>query len=211
VDTLQQFPGRFVGVIFPSARTTDAEFERLHGLGVRGVRFVSRGRAKNLPQIDADVAARIKPLDWPIHFYPTGTDLLEYADALLALPCDKLVLDHFGGVPAAMGIDQPAFKCLLQMLDTGRVWVKLSGPMRCTKEEPPYPSVTPLAHALVAHAPERMVWGSDWPHVNMVGRTMPNDGDLIDLVREWVPDDSVREQIFVTNPRTLYGAEELPS
>jgi predicted TIM-barrel fold metal-dependent hydrolase len=211
VDTLRQFPDRFVGVIFPSARTTDEEFERLHGLGVRGVRFVSRGRAKNLPQIDAGVAARIKPLDWPIHFYPTGTDLLEYADELLALPCDKLVLDHFASVPAAMGVDQPAFKCLLRMLDTGRVWVKLSGPMRCTKEEPPYPSVTPLARALVAHAPERMVWGSDWPHVNMVGRTMPNDGDLIDLVRDWVPDDRVREQIFVANPRTLYGAEGLPS
>ena len=84
------------------------------------------------------------------------------------------------------------------------MWVKLSGPMRCTLEEPPYLSVVPLARALVRHAPERLVWGSDWPHVKMTGRTMPNDGDLIDLLLEWAPDEAVRKKILVDNPAKLY-------
>ena len=91
------------------------------------------------------------------------------------------------------------------MLDTGRVWVKLSGPMRCTKENYPYPEVTPLAHALVRHAPERLVWGTDWPHVNLDGREMPNDGDLLDLLAEWVPDGATRDRILVDNACALYG------
>jgi len=205
VHTLEQYPDRFRGVIFPSAQTDDKELARLHALGVRGVRFVSKRRAKNLPLIQPEVAARVKQFDWPVHFYPHGPDLLEYADALLALDSDLIVLDHFASIPAEGGTDQPAFRKLLEMIDTGRVWVKLSGPMRCTREEPPYPSVTPLARALVAHAPERMLWASDWPHVNMVGRTMPNDGDLLDLLADWAPDEAVRERILVTNPEHLYG------
>jgi predicted TIM-barrel fold metal-dependent hydrolase len=203
--TLTQYPDRFRGVIFSSQQTTDAEFARLHKMGVRGLRFVSDRRAKNLPRIQPEVAARVKALKWPIHFYPHGTDLLEYADALLALDSDLIVLDHFASIPAAGGLDQPAFKKLLQMVDTGRVWVKLSGPMRCTMEEPPYPSVTPMARALVQHAPERMMWASDWPHVNMVGRTMPNDGDLLDLLAAWAPSEADRQKILVDNPEALYG------
>jgi 2-pyrone-4,6-dicarboxylate lactonase len=77
--------------------------------------------------------------------------------------------------------------------------------MRCTAQNLPYPSVTPLAHALVRHAPERLVWGTDWPHVNLDGREMPNDGDLLDLLAEWVPDTATRTKILVDNPCTLYG------
>jgi 2-pyrone-4,6-dicarboxylate lactonase len=79
--------------------------------------------------------------------------------------------------------------------------------MRCTMEEPPYPSVTPMARALVQHAPERMMWASDWPHVNMVGRTMPNDGDLLDLLAEWAPSEADRQKILVDNPEKLYGGD----
>ena len=203
--TLAAYPDRFRGVIFPSASTTDEELARLHRLGVRGLRFVSDRRARNLPRIQPEVAARVKALDWPVHFYPHGTDLLEYADALLALDSHKIVLDHMAGIPAEGGVAQPAFLRLLRMLDTGRVWVKLSGPMRCTLEEPPYPSVVPLAQALVRHAPERMVWASDWPHVNMRDRTMPNNGDLLDLLATWAPDAAVRRRILVDNAEALYG------
>jgi predicted TIM-barrel fold metal-dependent hydrolase len=129
---------------------------------------------------------------------------VDYADKLLALP-NTIVLDHFASVPAGAGVDQAAFKTVLRMLDTGRVWVKLSGPMRCTKQNYPYPEVTPLAHALVRHAPERLVWGTDWPHVNLDGREMPNDGDLLDLLAEWVPDGATRDRILVDNACALYG------
>lgn len=203
-DTLERFPDRFAGVIFPSPVTTDAEFERLHKLGVRGVRFVSARRAKNLPLIQPEVVSRVKHLRWPIHFYPHGEDILEYAQALLDLDSDRIVLDHFASVTAEKGVNQPAFRKVLELLDTGRFWIKLSGPMRCSKEEPPYPSVTPMARALVKHAPERMLWASDWPHVNMVGRVMPNDGDLLDLLAEWAPDEADREKILVANPTQLY-------
>ena len=115
------------------------------------------------------------------------------------------MLDHFASIPAAGGVDQPAVKAVLRMLDTGRVWLKLSGPMRCTLENLPYPSVTPLARAFVKHAPQRMVWGSDWPHVNLNGSEMPNDGDLFDLLAEWVPDESLRNRILVQNANELYG------
>jgi predicted TIM-barrel fold metal-dependent hydrolase len=80
--------------------------------------------------------------------------------------------------------------------------------MRCTKEDFPYPSVTPLARALVAHAPERLVWGSDWPHVNMQGRVMPNDGDLLDLLLDWAPEQAVRDRILGENARRLYDFPE---
>ena len=88
---------------------------------------------------------------WHVQFYPHGTDIIDYADSLLALP-NTIVLDHFASIPAAGGVDQPASRRVLRMLDTGRVWLKLSGPMRCTGEYP-YPAVTPLARALVAMRP----------------------------------------------------------
>jgi 2-pyrone-4,6-dicarboxylate lactonase len=115
------------------------------------------------------------------------------------------VLDHFASIPAAGGVDQPAMKTVMRMLDTGRVWLKLSGPMRCTLENVPYPSVTPMARALVKHAPERLVWGSDWPHVNLDGREVPDDGDLVDLLLDWVPDEKTRNRILVDNANKLYG------
>jgi len=94
---------------------------------------------------------------------------------------------------------------LRRLLDTGRVWVKLSGPMRCMPGDFPYPAVTAIARALVAYAPERLVWGSDWPHVNMDGRAMPNDGDLVDLIPEWIVPEAAQRQILVDNPNRLYG------
>jgi predicted TIM-barrel fold metal-dependent hydrolase len=151
-----------------------------------------------------ETASRAHEHGWHVQFYPHGTDIVEYADKLLALP-NPIVLDHFASIPAAGGIDQPAMKAVFRMLDTGRVWLKLSGPMRCTSEKVPYPSVRPMAHAFVRHAPERRVWGSDWPHVNLDGREMPNDGDLLDLLLEWVPDEAIRNHILVDNASALYG------
>lgn len=205
-DTLERLPERFLGVIFPSLEMPSAEWARLHGLGVRGVRFVSDKRAPNLPRLDSRLAGKAHDMGWPIHFYPHGEDILVYGDQLLALPNEKIVLDHFAAVPAEKGTDQPAFRKVLEMLDTGRVWIKMSGAMHCTKEEFPYRPVTQNARALVKHAPERLVWCSDWPHVNMNNRVMPNDGDLFDLLGEWAPEEADRRMILVDNPRALYGA-----
>jgi len=203
-DALARFPHRFRGVALMPDEATHAEFEHLTKLGVRGLRFISAARGMKLPTINDGVAARAHVHGWHVQFYPFGTDIIDYADRLLALP-NTIVLDHFASIPAAGGVDQPAVKTVLRMLDSGKVWLKLSGPMRCTRTEYPYVEVTPLARALVAHAPERVVWGSDWPHVNMNDRQMPNDGDLVDLIAEWIPDEATRRRILVDNACTLYG------
>ncbi|MBA2960623.1 amidohydrolase family protein [Ramlibacter sp. MAH-25] len=203
-EVLEQHPGRFRGVALLPDDVSDAELRRLDGLGVRGARFVSPGHRGALPRLSPRLAARVAELGWHVQFYPAGDDLLQFADALAALPC-PVVLDHFAAIPAAGGTGQPAFQRLLRLLDSGRFWVKLSGPMRCTPGDYPYAPVTPLARALVAAAPQRLLWGTDWPHVNMNGRAMPNDGDLFDLLAEWVPDADVRARILVDNPRSVYG------
>jgi predicted TIM-barrel fold metal-dependent hydrolase len=203
-DVLTKYPKRFRGIALLRDDTPSSEIGRLTKLGVRGMRMMSHKRGQHVPNYSPKIAARVHEYGWHIQFYPHGTDIVEYADKLLALP-NQIVLDHFASIPAKGGIDQPAVTAVLKMLDSGRVWLKLSGPMRCTDEPPPYPSLTPLARVFVKHAPDRMVWGSDWPHVNLDGMVMPNDGDLLDLLAEWVPEAAVRNRILTQNPKALYG------
>jgi 2-pyrone-4,6-dicarboxylate lactonase len=209
-DVLERYPDRFRGVALLPAEVSRSEIARLDKLGVRGARFVSPQHGAHFPQLasSADMLKLIVDAGWHVQFYPHRTVLPQFREQLLALGTD-VVLDHFAHIPAEGGTEQPAFRCLLDMLDSGRVWVKLSGPMRCTLEEPPYPSLAPLAQALVRHAPDRLVWGSDWPHVNMAGRTMPNDADLLDLLLTWAAEESVRKKILVDNPRKLFRLDRV--
>lgn len=176
----------------------------MDAVGVRGVRFFSAARWKYLPRISTDTARRVGEFGWHVQFYPDVGDVVEYERPLLDLGV-PVVLDHLAAIPAAGGVDESALAAVLRMLDSGRVWVKLSGPMRCSPGDYPYADVTPIARKLAGHAPERMLWGSDWPHTNMVGRAMPDDGDLFDLLGEWVPDEGTRRRILVDNPMALYG------
>jgi predicted TIM-barrel fold metal-dependent hydrolase len=200
-DTLARFSERLRGIVLPREDLPTAEIRDLDALGVRGMRFISERRHGKLPRLDAALARRaFDAAGWQVHFYPKD-DLETLAPQLLGLP-NTVVLDHFGGIDADA---QPDLEALFLLLDSGRVWVKLSGPMRCTREDYPYAKVTPLARRLVAHAPERLIWGSDWPHVNMNDRAMPNDGDLVDLLEEWVPSERIRRQILSDNPARLLG------
>jgi predicted TIM-barrel fold metal-dependent hydrolase len=204
MDTLKRFPTYFRGVAVPPDHLSDAEIDEMTALGVCGVRFVSLVRGTHLSPILPKLAAAVAERGWHVQFYGHGGDIVDNVERLLALPND-IVLDHFGAINAEKGLDQPAFKTVLKLLDTGRVWVKLSGPMRCSRLGPPYADMTPYAHALVAHAPERLVWGTDWPHVNMNDQVMPNDGDLLDMMLDWVPDEAVRNRILVDNACKRYG------
>ncbi|MBM3527207.1 MAG: amidohydrolase [Alphaproteobacteria bacterium] len=203
-DVLAKHGKRLRGIALMPDDAPDAEFARLTALGVKGLRMMSVKRGAHVPHLNTETAARAHAHGWHVQFYPHGTDIVEYADKLLALKND-VVLDHFASLPAAGGVDQPAMKAVMRMLDSGRVWLKLSGPMRCTPGDFPYAPVTQLARALVRHTPERLVWGSDWPHVNMDGRGMPNDGDLLDMMLEWCPDEAVRNRILADNAKKLYG------
>ena len=201
--TLERFANRLRGIILPPTALPAAEMRRLDALGVRGMRFISPKRFSKLPALDEALARRaFDAAAWQVHFY-AGGDLGAHAARLKALP-NTVVLDHFGGIDADLGIDQPEFRTLLELLDTGKVWVKLSGPMRCTKTNFPYAALTPFARRLVQRMPERLLWGSDWPHVNMNDRPMPNDGDLLDLLADWVPDDSMQRKILEGNPAKLF-------
>jgi len=206
---LERHGDRLRGIMLPRDDLRADEILDLDRIGVRGVRMFGGpvGHEWNhLPRLNARIAGLAADRGWHVQYHSlTRDEIAGSADRLLAIP-GRIVLDHMGMFDPRLGLDQPAFQAVLRLLDSGRVWVKLSGPMRCAREEEyPYPRVIPFAQALARHAPERMLWGSDWPHVQMNGRIMPNDGDLVDLLAEWVPDEASRFRILADNPRQLYA------
>lgn len=202
--TLARHGDRLVGVALMPEDSPAAEFRRLGALGVRALRFVNPAHGGAVPPISEPNARRAADAGWHIHYYPHRDELAGDLAHLTGLPA-PVVIDHFGHLPAEGGIAQPGFSGLLRLLDGGQVWVKLSGPMRITAAEPPYAQVTPMARALVAHRPDRLLWGSDWPHINMNGRTIPHDADLLDLLLDWAPDPEDRRRILAENPARLFG------
>lgn len=204
---LSEHGGHFKGVALLPEDVTKQEMRELDDLGVVGLRFISPQHGGALPIISRRNAELCADMGWIVHHYPYRAGIIEDAPVLLDLPND-IVLDHFAHVDAHLGVDQPAVTQLLKLLDTGRVWIKLSGPMRCTLDEPPYSVINPIAQKLVAHAPERLIWGSDWPHLNMNGRTMTNDADLLDMMLDWVPDAATRNAILSTNALELYRFDQ---
>ena len=183
----------------------DSEIRRLDGAGMRGVRFRMTGKPELPWEMLPQMAARVAAHRWHIQFQMDGRELHTRLELLQSLPCN-LVIEHIGKFLEPVGIDHPGFQALLRLLDSGRVWVKLSGAYMMSKSGPPlYNDIGVLAKALVAHAPERMVWASDWPHPLATPQTLPDDAQLIDLLLEWAPDAKTRERILVDNPAALYG------
>ena len=116
----------------------------------------------------------------------------------------NIVLGHLGYMKTALGLEAPGFQALLRLIHAGKAWVKLTGPYRISGGPLPHADTVPFAHALLKANADRVIWGSDWPHVMHKGQT-PNDGELTDLLLDWVPDEAQREQVLVTNPARLYG------
>ncbi len=195
-------PARVIVVVPPD--TPDQELARLHADGVRGVRFIL-AHAGGLP-LDAleRLSARVKDMGWHLQLLLRPHHLVELEPRLARLPSD-FVIDHLGLVrPAEGGLEQPAFRALLHLVRGGRCWVKLTGAYRLSAEAPPYLDLVPFARALVEARPDRLLWGSDWPHAVFKGR-MPNTTDLFDLLIDWVPDETARRGILVENPARLFG------
>lgn len=192
------------GVAVIDAGASDALIERLHQAGVRGARFnfVFPG---GVPFSDAErLAERVAPLGWHLDFLLDVSTFEDLERRLSALAVPS-VLAHMGHAPAHHGLGHPGMQALLRLLRGGRTWVKLTGGERFTGEQAaPYGDVVPVARALVAAAPERCLWGTDWPHVQLKV-PMPNDGVLLDQLATWVPDSETRRAILVDNPARLYG------
>jgi len=196
--------GRYRGVALVRPLTTRAELDIFHAAGIRGARFNFLAHLGGGPSLDAmrAVLALVRPFGWHIAIHVTGPDLLRYADFIggIAAP---LVVDHMARPDIAEGPLGPTGTMLRRLLDSGRVWVKLSGADRLSKTGAPYGDAVPFAQALAVHAPERVLWGSDWPHVNLHG-PMPDDGALVDLLGAIAPSETLRAKLLVENPQAFF-------
>jgi D-galactarolactone isomerase len=191
------------GVATVPADVADAELERLTRAGVRGARFHLLPGGMLTWEALLPLAARLTPFGWHIQLQLDGRELPRYEAALSRLPV-PLVIDHNGKFLEPVATDHPAFKSLLRLLAGGNTWVKLSAPYETSRQGPPrYADVGALAGALVAAHPSRCVWASNWPHPGRDPR--PDSAALLDLLREWAPDEAIRHRILVDNPAQLYG------
>jgi len=205
-DAIAQSGGRYRGVANADGSFTGRLFEELHGAGFRGVRFNFVKHLGGMPDSGEfhRVIERIRPLGWHVDLHFDAADLPGHADLLRRLSV-PFILDHMGRVPTRAGLGQEPFRQLLDLArSTPTCWVKISGAERISSDGPPFTDAAPFAQALLAAAPDRILWGTDWPHPN-IARHMPNDGDLVDLVPLFAPDPALRRRILVDNPQRLYG------
>ncbi len=205
LDALAQLGANARGVAVLHPTVTDAELKKLDAGGIRGIRFSLGDAATAVTSIDMvePLGKRIAALGWHVQLHLPGDMIAQHADLLRRLPC-QIVIDHMGRFPPAVGTAHPAWKVILGLIDKGRAWVKLAGAYLNTQVGPPaYADATRVAQAFVQAAPERLVWGSDWPHPTEMNK--PDDALLFDLLAAWAMDEKTRHRILVTNPEVLYG------
>jgi len=194
----------FRGVAVVNTSVTDAELQRLHGLGIRGIRFnLAQAGATTLEMLEP-LSQRVDALGWHCQVNMPGDKIVAAADTFLRVR-GKLVFDHLAHCPQPGGVQSGTFKLIQRLLAQGNTWVKLSGAYADTVVGPPgYADASAVARAFAAAAPNRMVWGSDWPHPTEKLDKKPDDAVLFDLLTDWVPDEAVRKQVLVDNPAELY-------
>ena len=197
------------GVAVLADDVSEREIEELHEAGVRGARLnivdVKTGKGELPLDKIKRLAQRIAPFGWHIEFLMHVDEFPELDRMLADIPCE-FVFGHLGYVRSDKGTQTPGFQALLRLLRDGRAWAKFTGPYRISAGGLPHADTNAFAAALVAAAPDRLVWGSDWPHVKAAWDIpMPNDGDLFELLATWVPDADQRKKVLVDNPARLYG------
>jgi D-galactarolactone isomerase len=207
VDALAQLGANARGVAVVHPTVTDAELKSLNDAGIRGIRFSLGGpNAVVTWDMVEPLAKRVADLGWHLQFNVDGEQIVANADLFRRLPT-TMVFDHMGHPTLPAGPEHASVAIMRGLIDRGRTWVKLSGAYDNTKIGPPdYPDATKIAQAFVKAAPERLVWGSDWPHPSMQERPpLPNDALLFDLLGVWAGDEATRQRILVENPQNLYG------
>jgi 2-pyrone-4,6-dicarboxylate lactonase len=198
-------PNRARAVVAITMDISDDELAALDTSGVRGVRLNTDNKGGMPIEMNAipELAARIAPFGWHIEFLFPGKDIIELMPVFTGLEI-PMSIGHFAYQPATAGVAAPGFRALLELMRRGNTWMKISGANRVSATDlPPYDDVKPLAHALIEAAPERIMWGTDWPHPNKYVAN-PNDGDLVDAFADWVSDDRMRRKIMVDTPAAFY-------
>jgi predicted TIM-barrel fold metal-dependent hydrolase len=204
------------GVAVVGRETTKAQMDAMDKAGIRGIRVNLESNGVTDPAAAAanlDTAVGlIRDTRWHMQFFARLAVLAALKDKLAAMPMPA-VFDHFAGAKAALGPNQPGFDVVLDLVRSGKAYVKISGAYRASDEAPDYPKVAALARALIEANPDRIVWGSDWPHPGPPGKQSTDinqpfpvdDGRLLNLLAEWAPDPATRRKILVDNPARLYG------
>lgn len=206
LDAIASSGGAYRGTSIVETSITDAELRRLHEGGIRAARFnfVKHLESVPTPEDLNRMADRVKEMGWHLVVHLDAVDITELSPLLLGLPV-PFVIDHMARVKASEGLDQVPFKTLLELMQHESAWVKICGGERVSSSEPPFHDAIPFAQALIAAAPDRVLWGTDWPHPNV--RIMPNDGELVNLFGEYTSDPVVQKQILIDNPDRLYFYE----
>jgi predicted TIM-barrel fold metal-dependent hydrolase len=207
LDAIAQLGSEARGIAVIHPTITDAELKTLADGGICGIRFTQFDPKTATTTIDMiePLSKRVNDLGWHVQIHMRADQIAAAEDLWRRLP-SPIVFDHMGRLPQPEGVDAPAFTIIRRLIDDGHTWVKLSGAYIDTKTGTPgYADVTKVAQAYVKAAPERLVWGSDWPHPTEGADHKPDDAVLFDLLAEWVPDAGTRRRILVENPETLYG------
>jgi D-galactarolactone isomerase len=206
LDAIAQLAPNARGVAVVTPAVADAELKAMHAGGIRGIRFSLADPSSRAvtPEMVEPLARRVAELGWHVQFNMPGVMIDEMEAVLRRLPT-QMVFDHLANPPLPAGIEHSSHKIVRSLLDQGRAWVKVSGAYSNSKVGPPaYPEATTIAQAFVKAAPERLVWGSDWPHPGLPDNK-PDDALLLDLLAEWAPEETTRKRILVQNPEALYG------
>jgi predicted TIM-barrel fold metal-dependent hydrolase len=217
LDGMRQLgPKRARGVAVIGPATTKAQIDAMDKAGIRGIRVNLESNGVTDPaaaaaNLDAAMAL-IRDTRWHMQFYARLAVLVALKDRLAVMPMPA-VFDHFAGTKAALGVNQPGFDAVLDLVRSGKAYVKISGAYRASDEAPDYSKVAPFARAFIEANPDRVVWGSDWPHPGPAGKLSTDinepfpvdDGRLLNLLAEWAPDPTTRRKILVENPERLYG------
>ncbi len=204
LDAIARSGGAMRGVAVVDPGVTDADLAALDAGGIRGVRFNFVKHLGGMPDMAffERVLAQVEPLGWHVVLHLDAEDVVELAPRIARIRV-PFVIDHMGRVKAKNGLDQKPFRQLLELMRNPLAWVKICGAERVSSAGAPFRDALPFARALVEAAPDRVLWGTDWPHPNIAG-DMPNDGDLVDLLAEAVEDGEVRRRVLVDNPTRLY-------
>lgn len=205
LDAIQKFGADNArGIAVVNSTVSDRELEQLHDGGVRGLRF-SVWNPQNAVVSFEDcqpLSERVKHLGWNMQLHMSASQIAQHADVIRRLDC-KVVIDHMGRLDPALGVKDPAYTFLCEMVDKGNTWIKLSGPYLNTRTGAPWTDATETAIAIAELAPERVVWGSDFPHVTE--KVKPDEAVLTELIGTWLPTEKARQLALTDNPQELYG------